>query len=307
MTMDNSKKVIIWIKELRTPFFTCTIVPVTLGTMIAWYEIGIFDLELFALTLIGMIAIHAGSNMIDDYFDYESGADRHPIYDRLESPFFGGSGVLVDGELKPEQVRYASLILFLLGGIIGGYLAIVRGLMILIIGVIGSLFGYFHAKHISARGLGEFSLFLNFGPLPVLGSFFVQTQIFSIGPFLASIPIGILMFCMLLINSIPDYIADKTVEKETIPVKIGRKKSAYLYIILIVLIYVSITISVLFEYIPRGTLIALTTIPLAAVYGKVVLGHSTEPNKMLPANLGTYLLHLSTGILLILGYFLSTL
>lgn len=305
MTKDPSEKVIIWIKELRTPFFTCTIVPVNLGATVAWYETRIFDLELFALTLIGMLAIHAGSNMIDDYFDYESGADKHPIYGRLESPFFGGSGVLVDGELEPYQVRHASIISFLFGGMIGVYLALVRGWEILVIGIIGVLLGYFHAKHVSRRGLGEFSLFLNFGPLPVLGSFFVQTQIFAVGPLLASLPIGILMFCILLINSIPDYIADKTVGKETIPVKIGRKKSAYLYVILTAIGYVSIILSVLYEYMPGGTLIALATVPLAAESGKVTLERCKEPAEMLSANLGNYLLHLSTGILLILGYLLS--
>ncbi|KXB05420.1 hypothetical protein AKJ51_05060 [candidate division MSBL1 archaeon SCGC-AAA382A20] len=200
MEKELSKKVFIWIKELRVPFFTCTIVPVFLGATVAWYKMSIFNPVLFSLTLLGTLSIHAGSNMIDDYLDHKSGCDSHLQYENLESTFFGGSRILVEGKLKPKNVYKASILTLAIGGVIGAFLTILRGWEIIILGGIGMFSGYFHAKHISTRGLGELSLFLNFGPLIVLGSYFVQVQKFGIEPLLASLPIGILMFCILLIN-----------------------------------------------------------------------------------------------------------
>ncbi len=307
MTDENSpfSGIKIWIMEFRIQFFTCSVLPVLLGVMVALNRTGVLRMELLSLTLIGIIAIHAASNMIDDYFDYVSGADEHPIYERLDSPFFGGSGMISEGKLGPEEVRRASVVLFAFGSVIGVYLALARGWEILALGITGILFGYFHAKHISTRGLGEFSMFLNFGPLIALGSYYVQSGEFAIGPIVASLPIGIAMFCMLLVNSIPDYEADNSAGKETIPVKIGRKKSAYLYIAMILVVYLSVIFGFLLEYLPSGALLVLVTLPLSAASAKVVIENYDSPREVLPANLYTYLLHFSIGVLLITGYILS--
>ena len=63
-------KVRIWFLEMRAPFFTAVVVPTVLGTVMAWYEADVFDLLLFTLTLLGVTFIHAGTNIVNDYFDY---------------------------------------------------------------------------------------------------------------------------------------------------------------------------------------------------------------------------------------------
>jgi len=301
----SSVKPIIWMRELRAPFFTATIVPVLLGATMAWYRAGVFNVTHFMLTLIAALCLHAGTNMINDYFDYKSGCDLHPMYQEFSAPFFGGSRILPEGALNPRNVYIAALVSFGLGGAIGVFLAFEAGWIIILLGVIGVLSGYFYVTHLSTRGVGEFFVGLNFGPLMVIGSYYVQLQTFSAEPLVASIPIGLLIAGVLWINEIPDYIADRTVGKTTLVVRLGTKAAADVFAVILVVNYVFVVLTVWLGVIPLYSLIALATVPMAAKAIKVAEKHYGEPQKMVPANGITVLLHLFTGLLLILGYVLD--
>ncbi len=291
-----------WIRELRAPFFTCTIVPVMLGTAVAWFSTGSFNPIHFLLVMVGTISIHAGANMVDDYFDYQSGCDLHPIYDELDSQFFGGSRILTEGKLKPKSVYYASVLSFLFGALIGIYFVFKFGWPILVLGVTGILFGYFHVNYVYKWGLAEFSLFLNFGPLITVGSYFVQTGKMTIMPWIASIPIGLLMACILLINQVPDRQADEISKKNTVAVRHGEKRAVDLFSALLILTYIFIGGTVLLGDMPPYVLITFLTLPLAIKTIWVAERSYDDPSEITPANRYTYQNHLLTGILLTLGY-----
>ena len=295
----------VWIKELRAPFFTATIVPVLLGATLAWYRVGMFNTIRFMLTLVAALCLHAGTNMINDYFDYKSGCDLHSTYQEFWAPFFGGSRLLPEGVLKSRDVYFAALLSFGLGSILGVFLALETGWIIILLGVVGLISGYFYVTHLSNRGLGEFFLFFNFGPLMVLGSYYVQTQMFSAEPIVASIPIGLLIANVLWINEIPDYIADRAVGKKTLVVRLGRKRAADVYAILMISTYTFIILGVGLRLMPIYSLISLVTVPIALKAIKVAREHYGEPPKMISANAATILVHLFTGLLLISGYALS--
>ena len=298
-------KVFIWIRELRAPFFAATIVPVLLGATIAWYKFGVFNVIHFVLALVAALCLHAGTNMVNDYFDYKSGCDSHPIYQRFWAPFFGGSRLLPEGVLKPHDVYIAAIVSFGLGGAIGVFLALKAGWIVILFGITGMLSGYFYVKHLSTRGVGEFFVGLNFGPLMAVGSYYVQVQTFTTEPLVASIPIGLLIANVLWINEIPDYIADRSVGKNTLVVRLGRKKAADVYAILMIAAYTFIILGVGLNIMPLHSLMALATVPMAIKAVRVARKHYEEPSKMISANATTILVHFLTGLLLILGYVLS--
>ncbi len=296
----------IWIRELRAPFFTCTLVPVFLGAAVAWNKYGFFNPLDFALTLIATLSLHAGANMVDDYFDYKIGADRHKIYKDLESPFFGGSRVLNENLLRPESVYVASVLSFSIGCVVGTAVALRTTPLIFLLGGVGLFFGYFHVTLFSKLGLGEFSLFLNFGPLITAGSFLAQAEKLEFSPFVASMPVGILMGALLLVNGIPDLEADRDARKKTVPVRIGKRKSVFTFGILLALTYFFVILAVSFETMPKLALISLATFPLGARSFRFALKNYRDPQKFSRVNKWVYILHFSTGALLIVGYILDS-
>lgn len=298
-------KISVWIRELRAPFFTCTLVPVLLGTAVAWYYTGSFNLIFFLLALIGITAIHAGANMIDDYFDYKSGCDTNPIYDELDSPFFGGSRMLAEGKLKPKEVYIASIIAFAIGSLIGLYFVYSTGWPVLLLGAIGMFFAYFHVTHVCKWGLAEFSLFFNFGPLITLGAYYVQTQQIAVEPLVASMPIGLIMACMLLINQIPDKKADEVSDKNTVAVTHGEKTAAEVFMNLFFIAFLFIPAAVLLSIMPWCALIALLAFPDAKKAMRIAVENYGNPQEITLANAITYKVHLVTGLLLTSAYLLA--
>jgi len=295
-------KVALWVKELRAPFFTATIVPVLLGAIVAWRSTGVFNRPYFVLSLIAALCLHAGANMANDYFDYKSGCDL--MNKEFVSPFSGGSRLLPEGALKPRNVHIAALLSFGLASLIGVFLALERGWIIILFGVIGIFSGYFYTTRLATSVVGELSVGINFGPLMVLGSYYVQTPRLTLEPLVASVPVGLLIANVLWINEIPDYGADKSVGKNTCVVRLGRKRSADVYAVIMMAAYGSIILGTIMKLMPTATLVALISMPMALKAIKIAREHYEEPLKLVPANAATIKIHLLTGLLLALGYFI---
>ncbi len=302
-TQTKTATFLVWIKELRAPFFTAVLIPVILGTAVAWFSFRTFNLTYFVLSLIGAVCVNAGTNLANDYFDYKSGCDF--VDTDFSSPFSGGSGLLPRGILNPRKVYIASLISFIFAGLIGVILAVTRGWVIVVLGLTGVFSGYFYTTQLAPRGIGEFIVGLNCGPLTVAGSYYVQTQIIALEPIVASIPLGILILEVLWINEIPDYYADAKAGKKTLVTRIGRKRAADVYGLLMFFTYAVILLGVSLSLMPVLTLLSFLTAPLAirAVY--VARRNYGDPRKLIPANAGTVLVHLFTGLLLCIAYVVS--
>ncbi len=296
----------IWLKAIRAPFFTATVVPVILGAVVAWHQTGLFNWGYFWLTLIGIVFIHAGTNLNNDYFDHTSGNDAG---NKAPTPFSGGSRVIQDKLVKPRKVLYAALTFFALGGLIGLYLNyIFPGNIILVLGVIGVALGFFYTAdplRIGYTGFGELTVSLGFGPLVVLGSYYVQARSLSWAPLWASIPVSMLIALVLYINEFPDYEADKKVNKRTLVVIWGKRKAIKGYFLLLGSTYLFIVLATFLQIFPWFTLIALVTLPLALKAVRVAKANFGEPYKLLPANAATIGLHSLVGLLLAVGYILD--
>jgi len=292
----------LWIKEARAPFFTGTIVPVVLGSVLAWHDTSSFLWLEFGLTLIGAILIHAGTNMVNDYFDHLSGCDES---NPNPTPFSGGSRMIQNGLIAPKKVLYASLITFFVGGMIGLYLNYISGKnIILILGTIGIFLAFFYTAKplkIGYSTFGELATGIGFGPLMVMGSYYVQAQQLSIKVFLVSVPVGILIALILYINEFPDYVADNQVGKKTLVVVLGKRKAMTLYHILLFGTYLTILILVVFKFLPIICLIVLFSLPIAIKAFVVSKNNFDRIYELLPANASTIGLHSSIGLLLCVG------
>lgn len=261
-------------------------------------------MDYFVLTLIGAVCLHMGTNIINDYFDFQSGCDVINV-DGFP-PITGGSHVLVEGLVKPRSAYIAALFLFSIAAVVGVILSIIVGWVIMVLGFIGVISGYFYVQHLAPRGLGEIAVGINFGPLMVFGSYYVQAQKLSFAPFIASVPVGLLITAVLWINEIPDYEADKKVNKKTLVVRIGRGRAADLYGIIVICAYAWNVIMAMSGQMPLISMSTLVTLPLAIKAITTARKYYDKPRVMIAANLSTIKIHLLFGLLMIAGYVIQS-
>ncbi len=293
----------IWARLARIPFLTGTIIPVTLGAVIAWTAIKAFNPAYFALALVAAMCLHLGTNIINDYFDFRSGCDA--INTEGLSPISGGSRVLLENLISPRRAYFAAICLFAVASLIGIVLFVAVGWGVLLLGAIGVVSGYFYVTQLAPRGVGELMVGLDFGPLMVLGSYYVQNRNLLLGPLVASVPVGFLITAILWINEIPDYTADKAVGKKTIVVRVGRKRGADLYGVIVMAAYAWTVVMVGLKLMPLASLIVLITLPLAMKAITTARKYSEKSQSLITANLSTIRVHLLFGVLLVIGYVLS--
>jgi 1,4-dihydroxy-2-naphthoate octaprenyltransferase len=294
------------VRIVRAPFLTAIVVPVLVGTCVAWSE-GNLHVGYFLLTFVGAVCVQAASNMSNDYFDHLAGTDES---NRELTPFSGGSRVIQDGTFGARQVLIVSVILYVVGAAIGVYLALVRGWPVLWIGLIGVFVAFFHNAppfrlYYLVPGLGELAVGLGFGPVTVLGAYYVQAQQLDLGALWASIPVGLLIAAVLYINEFPDYQADKSVGKKTLVVALGRERAVWGYMALLIAAYVMVVLGVALRILPLTALLALLVLPL--VYRGIQGArrfHSNTP-KLIPTNAMTIQIHLLTGLFLCVGYIIA--
>jgi len=132
-------KLDIWIRVIRAKFFLAGIPSVILGTVIAWYQIMTFNLLYFLLALCGVIFAMAGCYTFNEYFDFKSGVDT-AVRVKDITPFSGGSRVLPEGLIQPSSVFKAGLVFWMLASLIGIYLTLVRGWVVLLLAFCRSLY-----------------------------------------------------------------------------------------------------------------------------------------------------------------------
>lgn len=308
--LDREKRMMIklWIKAVRAPFFTATIIPVLLGTVIAWVHTGRMFLVKLLLTLIGVIFVHAGTNLTNDFYDHKSKNDELNLH---PTPFSGGSRIIQQGLIPSKRIFYSALMFFGLGSVVGLYLnSVSKGNMILILGLVGVLLGFFYTAEplrIGYLGVGELVVGFGFGPLIVSGAYYIQAQRMSLEPFLASIPISILIMLVLYINEFPDYEADKLVNKRTWIVKLGKERAIKIYYLLLALVYLTIVSGIIFHFLPLFSILAFVSLPLSLKAIAISWKNYNKIEELLPVNAITIKLHSIIGLLLIMGYFFDKL
>ena len=244
-----------WYQASRPHLKPVTIIPVLVGILVAGGE-GHFDPWLALLTLLGSLAIHAGTDMANDYFDY--------IMYEGDAPFTGGSGVIQAGWLSPDSLRRGAWTTFGFGALVGGYLAARTGWPALAFGLLGIASGLFYTAppiRYGYRGLGELMVGLNMGAVLVLGSYYVQARGLSVEALIASLPLVSLVALILYAESIHDIEEDRATGKMTVAARLGETRALRLYFGWVAATVVLIVVGVAAGRLPA--LVLVTLIPAA--------------------------------------------
>ena len=215
--------------RLRT--LPAAIAPVLVGTSLAGFEHSFHALR-FAAALLGAIFIQVGTNLSNDYSDARRGADAE---DRL-----GPVRVTAGGLVPPSQVLVATYVSFGLAVLVGIYLIVVAGWLLLAIGAASILAGVLYTggpRPYGYVGLGELFVFLFFGVVAVAGSYFVQTTHLQWEAFALSVPVGLLATAILIVNNVRDLDSDRRAGKQTLAVRLGRERTRLLFAVTVYLAY----------------------------------------------------------------------
>lgn len=245
-----------WIQAARTFSFPASVVPMLVGIM---WTLGTYTgqiyWELVPVILLAGVLFHAGSNMVNDYFDYKKGVDLEDSY--------GSSRIIVEGHLSPKSVLNGGLLMFAIGFALGMILVYYHGLPIFIIGLIGLFGGLLYTGFNVAYkyyALGDLFVFLMFGPMMVLGTFTALTGQLDYNTFFVSIPIGLLTVAILNANNIRDIKHDKQAKISTMATLMGVKASLIEYNLLVFGAFSSVIIMAVVGFIPYWTLLVLISL-----------------------------------------------
>ncbi|MBW3536414.1 MAG: prenyltransferase [Actinobacteria bacterium] len=285
----------------RLPFLTATIIPVSLGGAVAASH-GSFHWGWFLLTLLGAASVHLGLNMANDLFDDINGADAANV---TPTPFSGGSRVLQYGLVSRRGMLGACVGFYLFAAAIGLLLAATRTWSILWVGVVGVVLSLVYSAppfRLVHRGLGEPVTALGFGPVMAVGAYLAVAQEWNWEPVLASIPVAIFVALILYVNQVPDRIGDAVVGKRTLIVRWPKARVIAVYTGLAAIAFVVIGVNALTSVSPIWTLAALVTVPLALRVRRGLVKHYDQPYALMPAMQDNIVLHLTSGLLLIIGY-----
>jgi 1,4-dihydroxy-2-naphthoate octaprenyltransferase len=291
------------LRATRLPFLSATFIPVSIGLAIAAVH-GYFDLASAMLTLVGAAAVHLGLNVANDVFDARLGADDMNVN---PTQFSGGSRVIQYGLVSLRRMSLISAGFYAIALGIGLVLLLTRySEALLVIGVLGIVLSIFYTApplKLVYRGLGELTTAIGFGPLMLVGAYVVQSLgVLRPEPFVASIPIALLVALILYVNEVPDRSADARAGKRTLPVRLPQGAVINVYVIAATAAFVTIVVGVLAGLLPIPALLALLPIPLALRVREGLIQHYDQPYGLMSFMAVNVRLHLFVGVLLLAAY-----
>jgi 1,4-dihydroxy-2-naphthoate octaprenyltransferase len=289
-----------WFRIIRVKFLLSSVIAVSLGLAISYFQRQEIDVVHAIITMGGVIALHASVDLLNDFWDYKRGIDA--ITKRTK--FSGGTGVLPEGLLRPSQVYWAGMIFLVLGSAAGAYFVLVYGWVIAAILGFAILSIYFYSTRIVDSGLGEIFVGIK-GTMIVLGTAYIQTQSIVSQNIAAGIIVGTLSAFVLYITSFPDHDADKEKGRRTAVVVLGKKKAADLFWIFPSITYLIILVGVVSGLFPIFCSIAFVAAPLVVRTGTKLRQSLESVDRFTQIMKWTVLFSRITGALFIVGFLIQ--
>jgi 1,4-dihydroxy-2-naphthoate octaprenyltransferase len=248
-------------RAVRLPFLTGSLMPVALAAALASYR-GVWGgFFYFFITALGVAGLHTGGNLINDYYD-SFGSD--PL-NRFATPFSGGSRVIQNGELSAEAVRNMAYGCLALGVACGLVLVYYGRPWVVLLGLFGLAAAYLYSAspvQLMSKGLGEFTIFLAFGPVLSLGSYYAITGRMAAEGFFVGLPLALVITAILWINEFPDLEADTAAAKEHLVARLGLKWSRLVYAGLMLGPFISLPFLMEIFHFPGHIFAGLVALPL---------------------------------------------
>jgi 1,4-dihydroxy-2-naphthoate octaprenyltransferase len=257
-----------WVLGARVRTLPAAIAPVVVASSLAGSE---FNWSRSVLALTVGIWLQIGVNFANDYSDGIKGTDD----DRV-----GPIRLVASGLASANSVKRAALVSFLIASIAGLWLSLLTSFVLIPIGLIciAAAWGYTGGKNpYGYRGFGEISVFIFFGIVATVGSFYVQTEKITLMSFIVAIPMGALSCAILTVNNIRDLDKDKFAGKRTFAVRVGDSKARRIYVSLLILAHIAAVAT----FIP-ATLLTLIATPLTFTLSKLVLSQASGAS-LIPA------------------------
>ena len=278
-----------WIAGARPKTLPAAIAPVAVGTALAGSD---FDPILALLALLVSLSLQVGVNYANDYSDGVKGTDDNRI---------GPMRLVASGAAPAHQVKIAAYLALGFGAIFGLILALQTSLWLVAIGAlaIAAAWGYTGGKNpYGYFGFGELSVFVFFGLVATMGTYYAQTGELTLNSLLVAIPMGSLSCALLAINNLRDRAADELVGKRTLAVRLGDASARRAFIALLLIAH----ISVLFLMKPWA-LLTLLLLPMTFSLIKAIQA-GAQGAQLIPLLGKTGKLQLRFAILLSLGLLL---
>jgi 1,4-dihydroxy-2-naphthoate octaprenyltransferase len=290
-----------WMMVVRAPFLLLALVLAFLGAGIAWYEDpDSFNVVYAVLAFVGILLAHISVNVLNEYFDYKSGVD----FKTQRTPFSGGSGALPTGMVTPKQALWLGTGCLVAIVPLGVYFTLTAGWGLLPLLVVAAACIVLYTPLILKMGWPEWAPGVGLGSLPVLGAFFVHSGAYPPAVIFAAIPSGILVHNLLLLNEFPDVEADRTANRRTMPIALGKRRASFIYSALTIAVYLWIIGGVAASIMPPLTLLGLLTLPMAVKAIRGALAYQ-DMDRLVPGMASNVMVVLLTQLLMGIGYILA--
>jgi len=255
--------------SVRPWSFTMTAGVIISAITLAFYYGYPVDITLALLALVGAVLFHAFANWFNDYGDYVMGVDRVGVGTTIYRP-----NLLVEGALGTRQILVLSFSSAAISIAIGLYIAFNGRPLVIPIGVAGFLLGLLYSiprVGFKYNALGELAVFLAFGPLMFLGSFYAATGLLDLRALIASAPLGMLITAVLLANNIRDIETDSRSGIKTLATTLGLKRSTIAYLTLLLGSIAYTLALVALRVLPVTSAITVLVLPLAIKLTRISL------------------------------------
>ena len=275
-----------WILGARPRTLPAAIAPVVVATALVGADFNWFRA---ALALKVAVWLQIGVNFANDYSDGVKGTDE----DRV-----GPTRLVASGMATASAVRNAAFISFAIASIAGAWLALLTTPWLILIGVISiaAAWGYTGGDNpYGYKGLGDLSVFLFFGVVATMGTYYTQTEKITLLSFIVSIPMGALSCAILAINNLRDRPKDALAGKLTVAVRIGDRNARLMYAALLALAH----FAAIATLIPTA-LLTLLVLPMSIAISRQVLS-GISGKELIPVLGRTGMLQMVFSILLAIG------
>lgn len=289
-----------WFRVIRIKFLLASIIAVSVGLAISWWNFATIDIFYALLTLAGVVALHASVDLLNDYWDYKRGIDTQTKRTKMS----GGTGVLPEGLLQPHQVYRAGIVFLIIGTAIGSYFVIIDGLIIGLILAFAVLSIYFYSTKIVDSGLAEIFVTIK-GTMIVLGTYYIQTLEIIPAAVLGGVFVGILSSLVLFITSFPDYDADKSKGRKTLLIAVGKTKGTLLFWVFPIVGYFLLTLGIIFQIFPFFSIMSFGPIFLVIQAGMILKQKYDDTLGMIPVMNMTITFSRTAGALFALGFLIN--
>ena len=286
-----------WLTALRAYSYPASVVPIAVGTALAYRVTGEVRIGAFLLATVAGLLIHTGCNLINDLYDHRRGVDREGT--------FGGSGVLVSGALSPAEVAAAGWGSLAAAAVIGLVFVVEIGWPMVLLGAFGlAAAALYTATPFAAKihGLGNPLVFAAMGVGMTIGGEMVQTGEASLRATLASLPVAFLVTAILHANDTRDLADDEASGIRTAAMALGARGARAVLSALLAAAYVVTIVLTLAGTVPWAALAPLATAPLALGIHRTAWQDLSRRGELLrDAPERSAKLHLAFGVLYTLG------